>query len=153
MVDVSWDVCVDNGSIVTRAHDTARRAPYGYTRWHSICPVKQIVNYQMRSDVSQNAIICIRQIKTYGIITMLVFLLSMINDDASSRQSMFSQLDFYYFPVHWFLESGVYVDTVHGFQLFLAGIIVIRLIGQCCQIISFMTSKIKACAWLYDGKN
>ena len=34
-------------------------------------------------------------------------------------------------------------------QLFLAGIIVIRLIGRCCIIISFMMSMIKACAWLY----
>ena len=63
VVDVSWGDCVDNGSIVTRAHDTAGHAPYGYTRWHSIWPVKQILNYQMRSDVSQNPIICIRQIK------------------------------------------------------------------------------------------
>ena len=59
MIDVSWGECVDNGSI----DDTAGRAPYGYTRWCSIWPVKQILNYQMRSDVSQNAIICIRLIK------------------------------------------------------------------------------------------
>ena len=42
---------------------------------------------------------------------MLVFQLSMINDDASSRQITCSLLDFYYFPVHWFLESGVLVVT------------------------------------------
>ena len=36
-----------------------------------------------------------------------------INEDASSRQSTCSPLDFYYFPVYWFLESGVHVDTVH----------------------------------------
>ena len=52
VVDVSWGDCVDNGSIVTCAHDTAWRAPYEYTRWRSIWPVKQILNYQMRFDVS-----------------------------------------------------------------------------------------------------
>ena len=36
-----------------------------------------------------------------------------INDDVSSRQSTCSLLDFNDFPVHWFLASGVHVDTVH----------------------------------------
>ena len=113
MVDVSWDDCVDNGSIVTRARDTARRAPYGYTRWRSIWPVK--LKNQMCSDVSQHAIICIRQIKNlcdnYHVSSSVVD--ENINEDASSRQSTCSLLDLYYFPVHWFLESGVHVDTVH----------------------------------------
>ena len=96
MVDVSWDDCVDNGSIVTRVHDTARRATYGYTRWRSIWPVKQILNYQMRSDVSQNAIMCIRQIK--NLCDNYHFSISVvdehINEDASSKQSTCSLQDF-----------------------------------------------------------
>ena len=115
MVDVSWGDCVDNGSIVTRAHDTAGRAPYGYTRWRSIWPVKQILNYQMRSAVSQNPIICIRLIKNlcnnYHVSISVVD--ENINEDVSSKQNTCSLLDCSYFSVHWFIESGVHVDTVH----------------------------------------
>ena len=103
MVDVSWDYCVDNGTIITRAHDT----PYEYTRWCSIWHVKQILNYQMHSDVSQNAIICIRQIKNlcdnYHVSISVDD--ENMNDDTSLRQSTCSLLDYYYFSVHWFLES------------------------------------------------
>ena len=106
---------MDNGSTVTRAHDTAGHVPYGYTRWRSIWSVKQILNYKMRSDVSKNAIICIRQIKNlcdnYHVSISVVD--ENINMDASSRQSTCSLLDFLYIPVYWFLESGVHVDTVH----------------------------------------
>ena len=106
---------MDNGSIVTRVHDTAMRAPYEYTRWRSIWPVKQILTYQMRSDVSQNAIICIRPIKNlcdnYHVSISVVD--ENINEDVSSKQNMCSLLDFSYFPVHRFLEPGVQVDTVH----------------------------------------
>ena len=77
MVDVSRDDCVDNGSIVTRAHDTAGCAPYGYTRWRSIWPVKQILNFQLRSDVSQKLLYVYDKLKTYTIFTMLIFQLSM----------------------------------------------------------------------------
>ena len=80
---------MDNGSIVTRAHDTAGRAPYGYTRGHSIWPVKQIFNYHMRSDVSQNAIICIRLIinlcNNYHVSISVVD--ENINEDVSSKQN------------------------------------------------------------------
>ena len=96
MVDVSRDDCVDNGSIVTRAHDTAGCAPYGYTHWRSIWPVKQILNYQLRSDVSQNAIICIRQIKNlcdiYHVSISVVD--ENINEDVFSKQCTCSLLDF-----------------------------------------------------------
>ena len=89
MVDVSSDDCVDNGSIVTRAHGIARRTPYGYTRGDYIWPVKQIINYQMQSDVSQTAIICLRLIKNlcdnYHISISVVD--DNINEDASSSQS------------------------------------------------------------------
>ena len=36
-----------------------------------------------------------------------------INEDVSSKQNTCSLLDFSYFPVYWFLESGVQVDTMH----------------------------------------
>ena len=103
-VNVSWGNCVDNMSIVTRAHDTAGRAPYGYTRWRSIWHVKQILNYQMRSDVTQNAIICIRQIKNlcdnYHVSISVVD--EDINEDVSLKQNTCSLLEFSYFSVHWF---------------------------------------------------
>ena len=67
----------------------------------------------MRSDVSQN--ICIRQIKNlcdnYHVSISVVD--ENINEDVSSMQNTCSLLDFSYFPVHWSLESGVQVDTVH----------------------------------------
>ena len=88
---------------------------YYYTRWRSIWPVKQILNYQMRSDVNQNAIICIRQIKNLcdnsNVIISVVD--ENVNEDVSSNQSTCSLLDFSYFSVFWFLESGIRVDTVH----------------------------------------
>ena len=115
MVDVSWGDCVDNGSIVTRVHDTVGRAPYGYTRWRSICPVKQILNYQMRSDVSQNAIICIRLIE--NICNNHHASISAVdentNEDVSSKQNTRSLTDFSHFTAHWPIESSVHVDTVH----------------------------------------
>ena len=115
VIDVSWGDCVDNGSIVTCAHGTAGRAPNGYTRWRSIWHVKQILNYQMRSAVSQNAIICIRLIKNicnnYHVSISVVD--ENINEDVSAKQNTCSLLDCSYFPVHWFIESGVHVDTVH----------------------------------------
>ena len=120
-----------HGMIVwTRAHGTERRAPYGYTCWRSIWPVKQILNYQIRTDVSQNAIICIRQIKNlcYNYHVSISVVDENINEDASSKQSTCSLLDFFYFSVHWFLESGVQVDTVHVarviFNYYLTGILV-----------------------------
>ena len=115
MVDVSWGDRVNNGSIVTRAHDTAGRATYGYTCWRSIWPVKQVLNYQMRSAVSQNGIICIRLIKNlcnnYYVSISVVD--ENINENVSSKQNTCSLLDCSYFTVHWFIESGVHVDTVH----------------------------------------
>ena len=87
--DVSWDDCVDNGSIVIRGNDTSRRAPYGYTRRRSIWPVKQILNYQMRSYVSQSAIICMRQIKNICDIyhVSISDVNENINGDASSKSA------------------------------------------------------------------
>ena len=73
------------------------RASYGYTRWRSIWPVKQILNYQMRSDVSQNAIICIRQVKNlcnnYHVSISVVN--ENINEDVPSKQNTCSLLDFF----------------------------------------------------------
>ena len=82
-------------------------------------PVKQILNCQMRSEVSQNAIICIRQIKNLcdNYHVSISFVDKNINEDASSRQNTCSLLDFYYFPVYWFLKSGVHVDTVHAVRV------------------------------------
>ena len=61
-----------------------------------------LLNYQMRSDVSQNAIICIQQIKNlcdnYHVSISVVD--ENINEDASSRQSTCSLLYFLYFPVY-----------------------------------------------------
>ena len=132
MVDVSWDDCVDNGSIVTRSHDTARRAPYGDTRWRSIWPVKQILNYQMHSDVSQNAIIYTRLIKNlcdnYHVSISVVY--ENINEAASSRQSTCSLLDFEFPSI---LVSRVRRTCRYGaccprnILLFLTGILVIHL--------------------------
>ena len=69
----------------------------------------------MRSDVSQNAIICIRQIKNlcdnYHVNISVVD--ENINEDVSSKQNTCSLLDLFYFPIHWFLESCVKFDTVH----------------------------------------
>ena len=36
-----------------------------------------------------------------------------INEDVSSKQYTCSLRDCSYFSVHWFIESGVHVDTVH----------------------------------------
>ena len=84
----------------------------------------------MRSDLSQNAIIYIRLIKNlcnnYHVSISVVD--ENINEDVSSKQNTCSLLDFSYFSVHWFIESGVHVDTVHvaprDIQLYLAGILV-----------------------------
>ena len=88
---------MDNGSIVIRAHDTVGHAPYGYTRWRSIWPVKQILNYQMRSNVRQNDIIGIGQIKNlcdnYHVSISVVD--ENIIEDVSSKQNTCSLLDFF----------------------------------------------------------
>ena len=69
----------------------------------------------MRSDVSQNSIICILLIKNlcnnYHVSISVVN--ENINEDVSSKQNTCRLLDCSYFTVHWFIESGVHVDTVH----------------------------------------
>ena len=80
--------------------------------------------------MSVKMLLCIRQIKTlcdnYHVSISVVD--KNINEDSSSKQSTCSLLDLFYFPVHWFLESGVHVHTVHVarviFYYYFAGIFV-----------------------------